>query len=417
MNTKKVIASTAAGAAVLLSALFAAPGQALAATPFAAEYFTNDALTGTPAVTRNDVAVDFVWGAGSPDPAIPNNHFSARWTKSQYFEYGVYRFSMRSDDGARLYVDNVLKIDDWGPHANHLATGDIELTEGFHTIKMEYREVSGGALAKLTWRLFGPQPETGYLAKFWNFPASQVPSIPNAETTPPVLQTSYGAVDFDWGNGSPGAGVNSDFFVTEFKANKLFEAGTYQFIATTDDGVRLYIDGERIIDEWNDNSSNTFMATKRLTAGIHRVKLEFFERGGGAKLKFDYNKLATNEIRRFAVRCFNNIDLANTAVYTASTQFIKYNFGAGSPAPQVNNDNFSCRFTKNQEFSAGNHKFTVTADDGFRLFIDNVKVYDKWYDGAASTHVINKTLTAGVHNVRLEYYERGGGALLTYIEQ
>ena len=49
---------------------------------YAAEYFANRNLTGAPALTRTDAAVDFEWGGGAPGDGVPADNFSARWTKS-----------------------------------------------------------------------------------------------------------------------------------------------------------------------------------------------------------------------------------------------------------------------------------------------------------------------------------------------
>jgi len=46
------------------------------------EYFGNPDLNGQPALVRYDGDIDFDWGPGSPDPSVPADHFSVRWTRS-----------------------------------------------------------------------------------------------------------------------------------------------------------------------------------------------------------------------------------------------------------------------------------------------------------------------------------------------
>ena len=78
-------------------------GDGLAAT-----YFNNADFTGT-TVVRTDPTVNFDWGSGSPAPAIGADTFSARWTgqvQPQFSE--TYTFYTQSDDGVRLWVNNVL---------------------------------------------------------------------------------------------------------------------------------------------------------------------------------------------------------------------------------------------------------------------------------------------------------------------
>src|SRR5215216_5179116 len=70
-----------------------------------AEYFTNKALSGTPALLRIDGEVDFDWGMSNPAPGIPADDFSARWTgKLVPNKSGKYRFGAIVDDGVRVYL-------------------------------------------------------------------------------------------------------------------------------------------------------------------------------------------------------------------------------------------------------------------------------------------------------------------------
>ena len=57
-------------------------------TPFTAEFFANRDLAGSPVVTRMDERIDFQWGGAAPDPALPNDSFSARWTRTTTYEAG-----------------------------------------------------------------------------------------------------------------------------------------------------------------------------------------------------------------------------------------------------------------------------------------------------------------------------------------
>ncbi len=121
---------------------------------FQAEYFANATLNGSPAVTRCDGILDFDWGTGSPDPAIPADSFSARWTKQfQVHTAGVYTFDVKSDDGVKIYVDDQLVVDYWSDHGFLFATGSKSLTAGEHTLRVEYYENAGGAAIKL---VYGP---------------------------------------------------------------------------------------------------------------------------------------------------------------------------------------------------------------------------------------------------------------------
>jgi beta-glucosidase len=118
------------------------------------EYFANKDLQGNPVVTRIDKQVNFIWGDGAPAPGIPVDGFSARWTgRLVPQQSGRYFLSTRTDDGARLFLDGKLVIDDWKDHAPETHRCAVELVAGrAYTIRMEYYENAGGASAELGWQ-------------------------------------------------------------------------------------------------------------------------------------------------------------------------------------------------------------------------------------------------------------------------
>jgi PKD repeat protein len=107
------------------------------------EYYSNRDLFGSPTLVRNDVAVNFNWGYGSPAPGLPPDNFSARWTRLMYFSEGTYRFHVVVDDGARLFVDEALLIDGWHDGASREFVADRWLGEGNHSLRIEYYESLG----------------------------------------------------------------------------------------------------------------------------------------------------------------------------------------------------------------------------------------------------------------------------------
>lgn len=91
---------------------------------------------------------------------------------------------------------------------------------------------------------------------------------------------------------------------------------------------------------------------------------------------------------------------------------INFDWGTGSPDPQVNADQFSARWTGQvQPRYYGNYTFYITADDGCRLWINDQLVVNKWVDDGGTEASGTITLDAGQqYDVVLEYYENGGGA-------
>ena len=119
------------------------------------EYFANRNLDGTPALVRNESTIDFNWGEGGPAPGLPADNFSARWSRTFPLTDGRYRFTVQVDDGARLWVDGRLLLDQWFEGSTRTFTAETDLAAGNHTLRLEYLELAGGALAKLTWQRVG----------------------------------------------------------------------------------------------------------------------------------------------------------------------------------------------------------------------------------------------------------------------
>ena len=65
-------------------------------------------------------------------------------------------------------------------------------------------------------------------------------------------------------------------------------AGPYVFSARSDDGVRVLVDGEYVINDWTSHPATNFTGGKTLTAGDHTVVVEYFQGGGGAVIKASY---------------------------------------------------------------------------------------------------------------------------------
>jgi len=227
----------------------------------------------------------------------------------------------------------------------------------------------------------------------------------------PALVRDDTEVNFDWGVGSPDPAVSADHFSVNWTRFVYFNTGTYTFYVTSDDGVRLWVDDDLIIDQWNDHSATTYSASKWLGDGYHSIRLAYYENTGVAVCKLWWN-MGAPPITEWRGEYYNNTWLGGPAYVRNDTQ-VNFDWGYGTPVPGVvNTDYFSVRWTRDVHFaSSATYTFYATVDDGVRLWVDGALVIDKWYPQSRTTHSGSVYLGAGTHQVKVEYFEQTGVAL------
>lgn len=251
------------------------------------EYFSNPSLSGTPALTGTTSAVNFNWGFGSPAPGFPADFFSVRWVRNVTLEPGRYRFTVTADDGVRLWVNNSLIIDQWRIQAPTTFQADIELPGGQIPMKVEYFENTERAQITMNWtRVSAPPPPppapSGFTGEYFNNPDL---------SGSPALVRNDAAINFNWGNGSPASNISVDNFSARWTANLNFAPGRYRFSASSDDGVRVWVNNQLIIDEWWPRPVTTFTADVDLS-GTVPVRVEYYESYFLAEMRFSYTQIS-----------------------------------------------------------------------------------------------------------------------------
>jgi len=270
--------------------------QAVQAGRWKGEYFTNTLLSGSPAMIRDDGAgfLDLNFAGGSPGSScgLGPDRFSTRWTRSIDFTAGTHRFTVRADDGVRVFLDNALRLDKWFDQAATTYTFDANLAAGSHTLRVEFYENLGDAVAQVSWQSLSSNPcvlsvaPDRWKGEYWN----------NRDFLgAPARVRDDGApfLDFDWAGGSPDAacGVPADLFSARWTRTARFDAGTYRFTVTSDDGIRLYIDGVLRLERWIDRAPATDTVDLSMTASDHTVRLDYYENRGGAMAKLSWARL------------------------------------------------------------------------------------------------------------------------------
>ncbi|MCB0071660.1 MAG: PKD domain-containing protein, partial [Caldilineaceae bacterium] len=110
---------------------------------------------------------------------------------------------------------------------------------------------------------------------------------------------------------------------------------------------------------------------------------------------------------------FNNRDLQGDPVLVRNDAVIDFNWGTGSPAPEVQPDNFSARWTIQRNAPAGVYRFSVWVDDGVRVFVDDQLIINGWSEGPARNYTAEIEVEDGSHKVVVEYFESTGTALIS----
>lgn len=104
-----------------------------------------------------------------------------------------------------------------------------------------------------------------------------------------VRDDGTGTINFEWGSGGPNTcSIGTDSFSARWTRTFSFSSGTWRFTATSDDGVRVWVDGSLKIDAWIDQGPTTYTADVTLGSGNHTVKMEWYENGGGATAKLSW---------------------------------------------------------------------------------------------------------------------------------
>ena len=129
-------------------------GQSGLGTGWTAQYFNNTTVSGTAIFTETlPNGINFNWGTGSPNTLVPVDNFSARYSSVQLFTQGTYEFVVASDDGVRVYIDNVLVLDRFVGRVLTTDRFQQTLTAGSHSLTVEYVEFIDQAALQFQWFL------------------------------------------------------------------------------------------------------------------------------------------------------------------------------------------------------------------------------------------------------------------------
>lgn len=232
---------------------------------------SNGATINSSTVTLSVNASDNTGGSG-----VKEVRWSAKWN-NQWFGVG-------EDSSAPYSID-------WNMCNSGVPNGDVELgmevwdnannkwvySEHYSNIHINKNYDCGGNSGGGDPLAGGPWNTQAWMNKY-------LAGYTNWEGTFTWDNGNYPYIYFDWGAGAPFSGWGGDEFSMRLWRNVYFPGGSYQFITFHDDGVRLWVDGNLIIDNWWDSRGET-SGGRDLSAGYHEVKVEYYENRGDAALQ------------------------------------------------------------------------------------------------------------------------------------
>jgi hypothetical protein len=213
-----------------------------------------------------------------------NDQFGFKYTGFVDVPYdGTYAFYTSSDDGSQFYIGDTLVVDNDGLHGLREETGWIGLKAGKHALTVMFFEKTGNESLSVSWsgpgfakqgipvgRLLHVVPANGdgLLAAYFDNENFSGKSVTRVDPT----------IDFNWGLSAPVAGFGVDTYSVRWTGFVVPPAGgSYTFTARTDDGVRLWINGQLIIDYWQLRGVADSSGTVTLNAGQrYAIKMEYY---------------------------------------------------------------------------------------------------------------------------------------------
>lgn len=240
-------------------------------------FFPSANFTGTP-VSTTASNLNFSWGSKAPIDKIEKGTYSAIYQKKVVVAKDTkYVLMGKANDGVRIYVDGVRKVNNWKNGTRYFEK-NLTLKKGTHTIKVEYYNKSGSAQLNV---------DLKESSKVTPLERWAVTLYDKKDLTGNKVYQSTAILDYDWGTKKPVPSFPINNFSAIFeKRTNLTSSGTYILSGGANDGIRVYVDGTKQVDQWK-NGTHPFNIELKLDAGIHIIKVEYYDNTGFAKVSVD----------------------------------------------------------------------------------------------------------------------------------
>jgi len=241
-----------------------------------------------------------------------------------------------------------------------------------------------------------PEPDvTGWRGEYY--------ANANLEGSPAVVRTDA-HVGFDWANGAPASALPADGFSVRWSRVVAFEQGSYTFTAIMDDGMRVYVDDELLIDEWRDRSRREVSASREMSAGNHALRVEYYDRRHGALASLRWEQDRT--YMDWKGLYWDNPDLLGQPLLVRDDPLIDFDWQIDSPDAVIPVDHFSAAWEREIHLEEGIYRFYAIADDGVRVWVDGRLILDAWQDHSQQKLTVDHVMGgSGSHTIRVAYHD------------
>jgi hypothetical protein len=425
-----------------------------------------------PALVRTVPVVNYAKSGRAWPGLSRRDNFAVRWTGLVTIKkWGNYELSLTSDDGSKLRIDDQVAVNNDGLHAMREMVDTKFMSNGAHRLELTFFEKHGAAGCILKYA--GPdtsnfmkvvprqvllpsvakgsayrQTDEGLTESvYYTQPKRRVPNFDKymATMTRTVSSVDYPVTGREW----PGLTQKDNFAVRWTGYLAIRSEGHYTFSLRSDDGSLLYVDAKKLVDNDGLHAMRTKTGSVHLGNILHSLKIEFFERGGGAGIIFKYKgsdtgghmrvvprealyKTASQEAelacRRFGLSLdvfpYKQLSQVPNLIgrqpsysgVVAQVAYPKTNRGFDG-VPGTAGTVFAARWTGFlMTHTSGEYTFYLNSDDGSKLYIDNTLVVNNDGRHSMRTRASKKTLAEGVHSLRVVFFEAGGaeGILLKF---
>ena len=400
---------------------------------------------------------------------FPDDYFAAKYTGEFCIKLGgIYRFTLTSDDGSRMWVDDWKVVDDDGLHGPQERNGEIYLAPGLHKFKVDFFENGGGAMLSVKYagtdtigqdadlvpsnvelcaaELLPPDapPPPSFLGH-WYFLDQDMSTMPVVGHLHANIETNVEKIEY--ATPAEFQGEFGDFFPTDHFAGVftgyicLENAGTYTFSTESDDGSQLFLDSKRIVNNDGIHEMKEAATQMYVKAGQHAVVVKYFQNEGDGALAVKYAGSDTNGVAELIKPASANASLCVPAVESTVGILAKFyyhplpihelpDYETSDLVPMfekvIENINFasaadfsggyegfpargwSVDFTANIcILKMGTYKFYTKSSDGSKIYIDGVRIVDNGGEHPTKEVSRSQFMREGMHKFEAKYFMNG----------